>query len=165
MELDGCKRCFDFLMTTAGLTIPVFVSDRHKGIVKYIRESHPAVKHFFDEWHVAKSLVKKMLTASKEKGCEIIKDWTKGVRNHVYWCSTSTVGCFKNLILAKWKSLMRHITNKHVDHPYPLFTKCAHCEIEKRKWIKVGKSEMNCTVNCTRYFVTFILRMNYLNRY
>ena len=100
-----------------------------------------------------------MLTASK--GCEIIKDWTKGVCNHVYWCSTSTVGCSINLILAKWKSLMRYITNKHVDHPYPLFTKCAHCEIEKRKWIKVGKSE----INCTPYFVTFILRMNYLNRY
>lgn len=47
MELDGCKRCFDFFVTTAGLTMPVFVSDRHKGIVKYIRESHPAVKHFF----------------------------------------------------------------------------------------------------------------------
>ena len=60
---------------------------------------------------------------------------------------------------------MGHITNKHVDHSYSLFTKCAHCEIEKRKWIKVSKSEMNCTVNCTPYFVTFILRMNYLNRY
>ena len=69
---------------------------------------------------------------------------------------------------------MRHIINKHVDHPCPLFTKCAHCEIEKRKWIKVGKSEKNCTVNCTvhlilspdelysaPYLVTFILRMNY----
>jgi hypothetical protein len=73
MELDGCKRCFDFLMTTAGLSVPVFVTDRHKGIVKYIRELHPAVKHFFYQWHVAKGLVKKMLAASKEKGCEIIK--------------------------------------------------------------------------------------------
>lgn len=76
----------------------------------------------------------------------------------------------------KLKSFMRHITNKHVD--YPLFTKCAHCEIEKREWIKVGKSEMNCTVTCTvhlilspdelysaPYFVSFILGMNYLNRY
>ena len=48
MELDGCKNCFDFLITTAGLTIPVFVSDRHQGIGKYIRNSHPAIKHLFD---------------------------------------------------------------------------------------------------------------------
>ena len=142
MELDGCKRSFDFLMTTAGLAIPVFVSDRHKGIIKYIRKSHPAIKHFFDQWHVAKGLVKKMLVASKEKGYERIKDWTKGIRNHIYWCSTSTVGCFKSMILAKWKSLMRHITNKHEDHPDSLFPKCVHNEIEKRKWIKVGRSEM-----------------------
>ena len=105
-------------MTTAGLTIPVFVSDRHKGIVKYIRESHPAIKHFFDQWHVAKGIVKKMLAASKEKGS------------------------LKSLILAKWKSLMRHITNKHEDHPDPLFPKCVHGEIDKRKRIKVGKPEM-----------------------
>ncbi len=37
---------------------------------------------------------------------------------------------------------MQHITNKHVDHPNSLFQKCAHGEIEKRKCIKVGKSEM-----------------------
>ena len=54
-------------MTTAGLAIPVFVSDRHKGIVKYIQESHPAIKHFFDQWHVAKGLVKKCLLPVKRK--------------------------------------------------------------------------------------------------
>lgn len=140
MELDGCKACFDFLLTTAGLAIPVFISDRHKGICKYVRECHPGVKHFFDQWHVAKGLVKKMLAASKEKGCEIIKDWTKGLRNHIYWCSTSTVENFQPMVLAKWKSFMGHIANKHDNHPDPLFTKCLHDEdIPRRKWIKVGK--------------------------
>ncbi|XP_028405222.1 uncharacterized protein LOC114527724 [Dendronephthya gigantea] len=79
-----------------------------------------------------------MLAASKTKGCEKIKDWTKGVCNHIYWCSTDTAESFKSLILAKWKSLMQHIANKHEDHPDHLFPKCAHGEIEKRKWIKVG---------------------------
>jgi len=31
-----------------------------------------------------------LLSASKEKGCEIIKDWMKGIRRHVYWCATLT---------------------------------------------------------------------------
>ena len=84
-------------MTTAGLKMPVLISDRHKGIVKYTRESSILSTNGM----LSKVLLKKMLTASKEKGCEIIKDWTKGVCNHVYWCSTSPVGCFKNLILAK----------------------------------------------------------------
>ncbi len=144
MELDGCMRCFDFLITTAGLTIPVFVSDRHKGICKYIRNSHPAIKHFFDQWHVIKGIVKKMLKASKEKGCERIKEWTKGVRNHIYWCSTTTLGNFPSLTLAKWKSLMRHISNKHDNHPDPLFPKCAHGDLEPRKWIKVGMKLFVC---------------------
>ena len=31
---------------------------------------------------------------------------------------------------------------KHEDHPDPLFPKCVHGEIDKRKRIKVGKPEM-----------------------
>ena len=149
MELEGAKGCFDFLLTVAGLTIQVFISDRHRGITKWIRESHPAIQHFFDQWHIAKGIVKKMLAASKEKGCEQIGEWTKAVRNHVYWCSTSTVKGFGNMILAKWKSFMRHVANKHDHHPDNLFPKCAHDELEsQRKWIKVG---MGTTKLCLLY--------------
>ena len=140
MELAGAQACFDFILTVAGLSIPIFVSDRHRGIAKWIRESHPSVEHFFDQWHIAKGIVKKMLAASKEKGCESIAKWTKGVRNHIYWCSTSTIKGYSNLILAKWKSFIRHVSNKHSSHPDPLFTDCAHDELEdKRKYIKVGE--------------------------
>jgi hypothetical protein len=150
MELEGAKGCFDFLLTVAGLTIPVFISDRHHGITKWIRESHPAIQHFFDQWHIAKGIVKKMLAASKEKGCEQIGEWTRAVRNHVYWCSTSTVKGFGNMILAKWKSFMRHVSNKHDHHPDTLFPKCAHDELEsQRKWIKVGMSK--ATIYCSLF--------------
>ena len=109
----------------------MFVSDRHKGICKYIRHSHPAIKHFFDQWHVIKGIVKKMLKAFKEKGCETIKEWTNGERNHILWCSTTTLGNVPSLILAKWKSLMGHIANKR-NHPDPLFPKCAHKDLEPK---------------------------------
>ena len=34
---------------------------------------------------------------------------------------------------------MRHVANKHQDHPDPLFPECAHeGDIEPRKWIKIG---------------------------
>lgn len=123
----------------AGLDIKVFVSDRHKGIVKWIRECNPATTHFFDQWHIAKGVVKKMLAASKAKDCEVIAKWVKAVKNHMYWCSTSTKAGFQSMILAKWKSLLQHISNEHKEHPDPLFQECAHNDdIEPRQWIKKG---------------------------
>ena len=73
MELEGAKRCFQFL-ERLGLTISVFISDRHRSIAKWIREVCVNTAHYYDIWHVARSVTKKLLQASKEKGCEIIKD-------------------------------------------------------------------------------------------
>ena len=138
MELEGAKSCFEYLQR-AGLAIKVFVSDRHRGIAKWIKDNNPSVTHFFDQWHIVKGVAKKLLAASKEKGCEVIGEWIKAVKNHIYWCSTSTRAGFQDLILAKWKSFMQHVSNKHSDHPDALFTDCAHDDdIEPRKWIKVG---------------------------
>ena len=97
MELEGAKRSFNFLQT-AGVAIKVFISDRHRGIAKWIRESQAGCSHFFDIWQG-----------------------------------------FEELIAAKWKSFMLHVTNKHDNHPFPLYQKCAHeAEIENRRWIKIG---------------------------
>ena len=80
-----------------------------------------------------------MLKASQGSGCGIIKEWMKGVQNHVYRCTSSTKQGFENLIIAKWKSMMRHVANKLQDHPDPLFLECTHeGDIEPKKWIKSG---------------------------
>jgi solute carrier family 8 (sodium/calcium exchanger) len=84
------------------------------------------------------SLTKKLLKATKEKGCEVIKDWMKGIRRHMYWCATSTVPGFGDLIKAKWNSFMRHVADKHTEHPDPLFKSCKHDSLQPRKWIKIG---------------------------
>lgn len=102
MELKGAKLCFDYLQRVSGLTVKVFVSDRHRGIAKWIRECQPSVTHFFDQWHVTKGLVKKLLAASKQKGCKVIAQWVNAVKNHTFWCSTSTKSGLQDLILAKW---------------------------------------------------------------
>ena len=137
MELDGAKRCFQFI-NDAGLKINSFISDRHKGIAKWIRESQPETSHFNDLWHVCKGLTKKILKGSKEKGFEALKFWLKGIRKHLYWCALSTKQGFGELIVAKWKSLMRHIANKHDEHPDQLYRECAHGELEPREWIPIG---------------------------
>ena len=65
-ELEGVKRCFGFLQRL-GVKIGVFISDRHRGIAKWIRENCPGTTHFSDIWHVARSVTKKLFAASKEK--------------------------------------------------------------------------------------------------
>ena len=137
MELEGAKRCFQFLQQL-GLTIGVFVSDRHRGIAKWIREACTTTKHYFDIWHVARSLTKKLLAAGKEKGCEVIMEWVKGIRRHLYWSATSTDATFGDLKVAKWTSFMRHVANKHTDHPDPKYKNCNHADLQPRKWIKIG---------------------------
>lgn len=143
MELEGAKRSFAFL-SGMGIAICTFISDRHRGIAKWIGECQPNTRHFYDIWHIARSIGKAMLKASKFKGCEGISAWIKGVRNHLYWCAMSTKEGFEGMILAKWKSIMLHVTNKHSNHPDPLFPKCAHGEdIETRQWIKLGLYILN----------------------
>lgn len=137
MELEGAKRAFSYLQS-AGLVIAVFISDRHRGIAKWIRECQAGCSHYFDAWHIARSIGKSMLKLGKEKGCEKIIGWIKGARNHMYWCTTSTKQGFQEMIAAKWKSFMQHVANKHDNYPSPLFKKCAHEEIEQRRWIKIG---------------------------
>jgi hypothetical protein len=34
--------------------ISSIVTDRHRGVAKYLREEQPHVKHRYDLWHVAK---------------------------------------------------------------------------------------------------------------
>ena len=112
MELEGCKRSFQFLKVL-GLSISAFISDRHRSIAKWIRESCPSTKYYFDIWHVARTITKKLLKASKEKGCEVISSWIRGIRKHLYWCATSSKPGFGSLISAKWHSFLRHVANKH----------------------------------------------------
>ena len=100
MELQGANNCFAYL-DNAGIIVKVFVSDRHKGIAKWIRETQPSTSHFFDIWHVVRSVNKKILAA-----------WNRGIRNHIHWCATSTMPGFQTMILAKWLSLMRHVAGK-----------------------------------------------------
>ena len=89
--------------------IKTFVSDRHRGIAKWIRENQKDTCRFCDIWHVARSVMKKLFKASRENGCELIKDWMKGIKQHIYWCATSTLPGFGSLIKAKWNSFMRHV--------------------------------------------------------
>ena len=147
MELDGAKQCFKYLRDK-GVKVSSFISDRHKGIAKWIRETQPDVQHYNDIWHVSKSMTKKLLKAGKEKGNESILLWMKAIRKHLYWCARSTKQGFGALIVAKWKSLIRHISDKLEHHPDKLYPQCAHGELEPRAWIPVGELLSSIKIPC-----------------
>ncbi len=116
----------------------LFCFNRHRSVAKWIRTSQPETIHFYDFWHVSKSITKKLLSAGKEKGNEAIKFWMKAIRSHWYWSALSKKQGFGDLIVAKWTSILDHISNKHENHPNHLFPECAHADIEPRQWIPKG---------------------------
>ena len=53
MEKEELQRVLQFLQQQ-GLTIEVLVTDRHREIDKWLRESYPTITHYYDVWYVAK---------------------------------------------------------------------------------------------------------------
>ncbi len=53
MEKTGLERSMQ-LLSRNQLTVGVMVTDRHRQIAKWIRETYPHIVHLYDIWHVAK---------------------------------------------------------------------------------------------------------------
>ncbi|XP_062393824.1 uncharacterized protein LOC134082194 isoform X2 [Sardina pilchardus] len=135
MEKEGLKRCLDHLELN-GLKVEYIVTDRHPQIQKFLRER--SLTQFYDVWHFEKGLSKKLEKASHNEDCDVLKKWLQSIKNHVYWCATSSsTGPEK---VAKWTSLLNHLQNVHV-HEDPIFPKCLHPDHASRdpnKWLQPG---------------------------
>ena len=59
MELAGLERSMELLKAN-GLIPGVVVTDRHPSVQKWMRDNLPETVHYYDLWHVAKGLTKKM---------------------------------------------------------------------------------------------------------
>nr|XP_014347367.1 PREDICTED: uncharacterized protein LOC102352328 [Latimeria chalumnae] len=138
MELEGLKRSFAFL-SEKGIDVADFTSDRHPQIRKYTRENKPGVTHWFDVWHVAKGLTKKISKAGNKSGFQILKWWSHSISNHMYWC-TSTSGGVQELVAHKWLSIINHVANIHTGHG-TRFPACEHGDIGEQSWIEEGSRQ------------------------
>ena len=70
MEKEGFIRTLRAIQDVDKLEVHVVSTDRHTQIKKLMR-CDPCFKdiiHEFDPWHIAKSIMKKILKASKTKG-------------------------------------------------------------------------------------------------
>ena len=72
--------------------------------------------------------------------CERLKEWIDTIINHLFWCVVSSPSNCPQLVLAKWKSMLDHLQNRHTGHEDSLFRSCAHeplqCRDAKKKWIQ-----------------------------
>ena len=82
---------------------------------------------------------KKLDKVAKKPKCAVVAPWIKSISNHLYWCAASSGGN-KQMVVEKWLSIERHITNVHEGHG-ELFPRCLHGDID-RNWIGKGISNM-----------------------
>lgn len=83
-----------------------------------------------------------MRPIANKKDCKILQDWIKPVGNHVFYCSKNSKGD-PELLIAMWKSLLHHVTNRHRFKSVKKYQQCPHkpytaAESRRKKWLKKG---------------------------
>uniref|UniRef100_A0A2C9JZY7 Mutator-like transposase domain-containing protein n=1 Tax=Biomphalaria glabrata TaxID=6526 RepID=A0A2C9JZY7_BIOGL len=132
------------LLEENGLIIKSLTTDRHTSVSKFIRTEKNYIRHFYDIWHVAKGLKKKLDHISLKQGGELVNSWKKSIINHLYWCAVSTADGNGDLMLAKWQSILNHLVNQHTGHPNLLFPSCLHgseYSTENIDWFEPGTDD------------------------
>ncbi|KAG0444834.1 hypothetical protein HPB47_013333 [Ixodes persulcatus] len=115
MEKEGLIRSLEFVKGK-DLTVRSLTTDRHRSIAKHMREQEAAILHYFDIWHVSKSIKKSLTAASKGKDCGVLALWSQPAVNHMYWVAAASQGN-GDLLVDAWTSITRHVTNIHEGHP------------------------------------------------
>ena len=168
LEKQACQEVMHKLVNNVKLNIGKFVTDRHPGIGKMMRETYPNIEHGYDIWHVARSIKKKLVKLGKVH--EPIKLWTKSIVNHFWFCCQRCKGD-PDLLIQMFHSFMLHVSNHHSwasartlnkfrkfldpKKPYPKpFTcikGCIHPRLKRNKvratqWLKVDSPEFEALV-------------------
>ena len=141
MEKVGFEQCMQVLHN-ASVKPSLIATDRHIGIRALIRTKYPEICHQFDVWHLAKSVKKKLLEASKKKASQDLAPWIQSISNHIWWCADSCGGS-ADLLVEMWTSLTYHITDQHEWQSGEHFHRCAHPPLEdedraSKAWLQSG---------------------------
>ncbi|XP_066275662.1 uncharacterized protein [Branchiostoma lanceolatum] len=130
MEQEGLRRSLANVENY--VDVGTLVTDRHLGINKMVREDYPHITHFFDIWHVAKSVKKKLQNLAKLRDCQALKPWISSMINHLYWSVTTTPPGNEDVVVDKWRSVYQHTHDIH-DGFQGHFPKCDHDPLEGRE--------------------------------
>ncbi|KAH9374581.1 hypothetical protein HPB48_009683 [Haemaphysalis longicornis] len=134
MEKEGLKRWLEKLDAT-GVMMQSLTTDRHPSIRRYWRLERPGMRHYFDIWHIAKGVKKKLRAARKRYA--VLECWIQPIGNHIYWVAAMAQGDSK-VILSMWKRILNYVCSVHTGHDGP-FAECLHVPLQERQWIKPYK--------------------------
>ncbi|XP_071843613.1 uncharacterized protein [Apostichopus japonicus] len=147
MELEGLKRGLQFFEDNQ-VEVASLVTDRHRSVAKYQREEED-LNHYYDVWHVAKGVTKKLHQLAIKKTCSEVSARSKSISNHLYWVAASSQDP-EEVILAKWLSVANHIMNIHT-HDSVHYPKCQHGDLpttgKRKKWLKPSTEACEKTVD------------------
>ena len=143
MEKEGFERCLSGLEDD-GVQVSRITTDRHVSISSTMAKNHSHIKHQFDVWHLAKSVVKKLNNKARLKGYEDLSPWIQSISNHLWWCAATCEGSVQ-LLREKWQSVLHHVMNKHSWTDGEVFHECSHPvltrrQVRKTSWLKPGSS-------------------------
>uniref|UniRef100_A0A803KFX0 THAP-type domain-containing protein n=1 Tax=Xenopus tropicalis TaxID=8364 RepID=A0A803KFX0_XENTR len=124
LEQSSFTKCLQTLLDEK-VKVKILATDRHSGIRALMKSKFKKIDHQFDVWHLCKSIQKKLLAASKKRKCRDIAHWINAITNHLWW-SSQTCKQNVNVLLAKWKSVLFHVANKHTFKSLKYYKKCQH---------------------------------------
>jgi hypothetical protein len=143
LEKKACDFLLNRLISELGNNIYVFLTDRHLGIGKMMREKYPQIIHELDIWHLAKNLKKKLNSLSSKY--PFLNQWKDSIINHIWWCSYT---CKENgeLLVEKFKSILKHVRNIHHWNDGDQIDSCAHKNLTPREerqkmWLGVKRKK------------------------
>ncbi|KAG0437413.1 hypothetical protein HPB47_017456 [Ixodes persulcatus] len=76
---------------------------------------------------------KKIVAVARTKQHSVLLKWLKTIVRHLHWCARTSNGDNK-LVMAKWTSLIRHISDVH-QHLDSLHPSCEHGDVPDRLWL------------------------------
>ena len=120
---------------------------RHVQVAAMMKQEKVHIKHRFDPWHLAKSVRKDLVAASKKRECTELALWTAFVVNQLWWCAATSHGD-QLLCQEKWKSIIYHVAGIHEWPHFQLFSACRHDELTNQQrrnkvWLPIGSPSHN----------------------
>ena len=91
------------------LKVDTISTDRHPQIKEEMRVNHGEIDHQFDPWYLAKSVSKKLATASKKSGCNDLAPWIPSIVNYLWW-SAESCNRDPDFLREKWLSVIHHMS-------------------------------------------------------
>ncbi|KAK2571601.1 hypothetical protein P5673_002962 [Acropora cervicornis] len=142
-EHEGLIRMEAFL-ANKNLDLDVIITDRNRQNAAYIRRNMApkGTKHYYDIWHIAKGIGKKIDALAKQKVCENAGLWRRSIINHLYWIAATAPEGDGDMLEAMWKSVSNHIQDVHDGH-CELYPECAHGPLDEderdKEWLQPCK--------------------------